>query len=66
MRQLALFSLLLVAPVVCAQTVAHELEFEQARQVALTVAEHDNIIVAAMATLAGYYEEAATLLENMR
>jgi hypothetical protein len=45
MRQLALFPLLLVAPMVCAQTAAHELEFDQARQVALTVAEHDNITV---------------------
>lgn len=45
MRQLARFFCLLLAPVVCAQNSAREIEFDQARQVALVVARHDNITV---------------------
>jgi hypothetical protein len=45
MRQLAFFFSLLAAPMVCAQTHVHEMNFEQAREVALTVARHDNITV---------------------
>jgi hypothetical protein len=45
MRQIALCFSLLFAPVVCAQTTAREIEFDQAREVALVVARHDNITV---------------------
>jgi hypothetical protein len=45
MRQLAIWLSLLVAPVVCAQTSVREIGFEQAREVALAVALHDNITV---------------------
>jgi hypothetical protein len=45
MRQFAFFLSILVAPLLCAQSSARELEFDQARQVALVVAHHDNITV---------------------
>jgi hypothetical protein len=45
MRQLAFFLFFLAAPIVCAQAHGREMEFEQARQVALVVAQHDNITV---------------------
>jgi hypothetical protein len=44
MRQLALFCLLF-ASTLCAYARAHEMEFDQARQVALIVARYDNITV---------------------
>jgi hypothetical protein len=44
MRQLALLCLFLVTTV-CAQARTHEMEFDQARQVALIVAQYDNIKV---------------------
>src|ERR1700744_3733039 len=45
MRQLAFLFSLLAAPMVCAQTHVREMNFEQAGEVALTVARHDNITV---------------------
>jgi hypothetical protein len=45
MRQLGVFFLLLAASTLCARARVHEIEIDQARQVALTVARHDNIIV---------------------
>jgi hypothetical protein len=45
MRQFAFFLSFFAAPIVCAQTHGHEMDFEQARQVALVVARHDNITV---------------------
>jgi len=45
MRQLAFFSLILATSTLCARARAHEMEFDQARQVALIVAKHDNITV---------------------
>ena len=45
MRQLALFSLLFAASTLCARARVHEMEFDQARQVALIVARYDNITV---------------------
>ena len=45
MRQLAFFFFFLVASTLCARARVHEMEFDQARQVALIVAKHDNITV---------------------
>jgi hypothetical protein len=45
MRQLALFSLLFAASTLCARARVHEMEFDQARQVAFLVARYDNITV---------------------
>ena len=45
MRQLGVLFLLLAASTLCARARVHEIEFDQARQVALTVARHDNITV---------------------
>src|ERR1700734_2420431 len=45
MRQLGVLVLLLAASTLCARARVHEIEFDQARQVALTVARHDNITV---------------------
>ena len=45
MRQLAFLFLFLSASTLCARARAHEIEFDQARQVALIVARHDHITV---------------------
>ena len=45
MRQLAFLFLFLSASTLCARARVHEIEFDQARQVALIVARHDNITV---------------------
>jgi len=45
MRQLALLCSFLAASTLCARARVHEMEFDQARQVALIVAQHDNITV---------------------
>jgi hypothetical protein len=45
MRQLALFVFFLAASTLCARARVHEMEFDQARQVALIVARYDNITV---------------------
>jgi hypothetical protein len=45
MRQLALFIILLTGSTLCARARVHEMEFDQARQVALIVAHYDNITV---------------------
>ncbi|MGC2404294.1 MAG: hypothetical protein WA510_31160 [Acidobacteriaceae bacterium] len=45
MRQVAFFLFFLAAPIVCAEAHGHEMDFEQARQVALVVAQHDKITV---------------------
>ena len=45
MRQFASFCLLLAASTLCARARVHEMEFDQARQVALIVARFDNITV---------------------
>jgi hypothetical protein len=45
MRQLALFALLLAASTLCARARVHEMEFDQARQVAFLVARYDKIAV---------------------
>jgi len=45
MRQLAFFFFLLAASTLCARARVHEMEFDQARQVALIVARYDNITV---------------------
>jgi hypothetical protein len=45
MRQLALFFFFIAAASLCAQARVHEMEFDQAREVALIVARYDNITV---------------------
>jgi hypothetical protein len=45
MRQLAFFFFFLATSTLCARARVHEMEFDQARQVALIVAKHDNITV---------------------
>jgi hypothetical protein len=45
MRQLALLFSFLAASTLCARARVHEMEFDQARQVALIVAHYDNITV---------------------
>jgi hypothetical protein len=45
MRQLAFFFFFLVASTLCARARVHEMEFDQARQVALIVARFENITV---------------------
>jgi hypothetical protein len=45
MRQLAFFFSFLAAATLCAHARVHEIEFDQARQVVLIVAKHDNITV---------------------
>src|ERR1700691_6783577 len=45
MRQLAFFFFFVAATTLCARARVHEMEFDQARQVALIVAKHDNITV---------------------
>jgi hypothetical protein len=45
MRQFALFFLLLATSTLCARARVHEMAFDQARQVVLVVAQHDNITV---------------------
>ena len=45
MRQLAFVVLFLVTSTLCAHARVHEIEFDQARQVALIVAQHDHITV---------------------
>jgi hypothetical protein len=45
MRQLAFFFILLAPAIVCSHARVHEMEFDQARQIALIVARHDNITV---------------------
>src|ERR1700748_1828493 len=45
MRQLALFFILLTGTTLCARARVHEMDFDQARQVALIVAHYDNITV---------------------
>jgi predicted metalloprotease len=45
MRQLALFVFFLAASSLCARARVHEMEFDQAREVALIVARYDNITV---------------------
>jgi hypothetical protein len=45
MRQLGVFFLLLAASTLCARARVHEMEIDQARQVAMIVARHDNITV---------------------
>ena len=45
MRQLAFFFFFLATSTLCARARAHEMEFDQARQVALIVARFDNITV---------------------
>src|SRR6202789_2249999 len=45
MRQLAFFFSFLAAATLCARARVHEIEFDQARQVVLIVAKHDNITV---------------------
>ena len=45
MRQLAFFFFFLAASTLCARARVHEMEFDQARQVALIVARFDNITV---------------------
>src|ERR1700691_128546 len=45
MRQLAFFVFFLATTTLCARARVHEMEFDQARQVALIVAKHDNITV---------------------
>src|SRR5208283_3212645 len=45
MRQLAFFFFFLATTTLCARARVHEMEFDQARQVALTVARYDNITV---------------------
>jgi hypothetical protein len=45
MRQLAFFFFFLATSTLCARARVHEMEFDQARQVALIVARHDNITV---------------------
>jgi hypothetical protein len=45
MRQLAFFFFFLATSTLCARARVHEMEFDQARQVVLLVAQHDNITV---------------------
>jgi hypothetical protein len=45
MRQLCFFFFFLTASTLCARARVHEIESDQARQVALIVARHDNITV---------------------
>ena len=45
MRQLAFFFFLVATSTLCARARVHEMEFDQARQVALIVARYDNITV---------------------
>lgn len=45
MRQLAFFFFFLATTTLCARARVHEMEFDQARQVALIVAKYDNITV---------------------
>jgi len=45
MRQLALFIIFLAGTTLCARARVHEMQFDQARQVALIVAHYDNITV---------------------
>ena len=45
MRQLCFFFFFLAASTLCARARVHEIESDQARQVALIVARHDNITV---------------------
>jgi hypothetical protein len=45
MRQLAFFFTFFAAATLCARARVHEIEFDQARQVVLIVAKHDNITV---------------------
>jgi hypothetical protein len=45
MRQLAFFFFFLATATLCARARVHEMEFDQARQIALIVARHDNITV---------------------
>ena len=45
MRQLALFLSFLATSSLCARARVHEMDFDQARQVALIVAQHDHITV---------------------
>ena len=45
MRQLAFFLSFLAAATLCARARVHEIELDQARQVVLIVAKHDNITV---------------------
>jgi hypothetical protein len=45
MRPLAIVPLLIAATVTCGFAQGHEIEFDQARQIALVVARHDNITV---------------------
>src|ERR1700679_2479362 len=45
MRQLAFFFFFLATSTLCARARVHEMEFDQARQVALIVARFDNITV---------------------
>jgi hypothetical protein len=45
MRQLAFFFFFLATTTLCARARVHEMEFDQARQIALIVAQHDNITV---------------------
>src|ERR1700722_12451812 len=45
MRQLAFFFFLMATSTLCARARVHEMEFDQARQVALIVARYDNITV---------------------
>ena len=45
MRQLAFFFFFVATSTLCARARVHEMEFDQARQIALIVARHDNITV---------------------
>jgi hypothetical protein len=45
MRQLAFLCSFLAATTLCARARVHEMEFDEARQIALIVAQHDNITV---------------------
>src|SRR5580693_4159828 len=45
MRQLAFFFFFLATSTLCSRARVHEMEFDQARQIALIVARHDNITV---------------------
>jgi hypothetical protein len=54
MRQLAFFFFFVAASTLCARARAHEMEFDQARQVVLIVARFDNITVDDRTTDAGF------------
>jgi hypothetical protein len=45
MRQLAFFLFVVAVPVLCAHARVHEIDSDQAREIALLVARHDNITV---------------------